>query len=166
MSPWRMPMSRRSVESAGAVISYLDSRDDGAPVVILHGLAGSASEFIPTAEALDEYRVILIDQRGHGHSTRAPLDTSRTAFVADVVRVIETEALGPVSLVGQSMGAHTAMLTAASRPDLVERLMLLEGGEGTGNLAENATMGDYFQSWPVPRGACQCGREMGCACLT
>ncbi len=48
------------------------------------------------------------------------------------------------------MGAHTAMLTAASRPDLVERLVLLEGGEGAGSLAENAEMGDYFRSWRVP----------------
>ncbi|HEY8720737.1 alpha/beta fold hydrolase [Pengzhenrongella sp.] len=64
-------------------------------MVILHGLAGSSTEFIPTAESLEEYRVLLIDQRGHEQSTRIPVDTSRAAFVADVVRVIETETVDP-----------------------------------------------------------------------
>jgi pimeloyl-ACP methyl ester carboxylesterase len=39
---------------------------DGQPLVILHGLAGSALEFFETARALPEFRTILIDLRGHG----------------------------------------------------------------------------------------------------
>jgi pimeloyl-ACP methyl ester carboxylesterase len=74
-------------------------------VVILHGLAGSAREFLPTAAALPEFRTVLVDLRGHGSSTRCPHDLSREAFVADVVRVIEEVAAGPVVLVGQSMAA-------------------------------------------------------------
>ena len=119
-------------------------------VVILHGLAGSSREFIPTALALSPRKVILIDQRGHGFSTRVPADTSRTAFVNDVVRVIEAESSQAVDLVGQSMGAHTAMLMAAANPDLVRRLVLLEGNEGNGTVEEHAALGDYFRSWEVP----------------
>lgn len=119
-------------------------------MVILHGLAGSASEFIPTARALDAHRVLLIDQRGHGHSTRRPSDTSRAAFVRDCVEVIEAECSGAVALVGQSMGAHTAMLVAATRPDLVAKLVLLEGNEGGGEPETNDQLGDFFRSWPVP----------------
>ncbi|KGJ72165.1 alpha/beta hydrolase [Cryobacterium roopkundense] len=145
-----MTLSRRAVDSEGVTISYLDSGGPGPTVVILHGLAGSAVEFIPTAESLSDFRALLVDQRGHGHSTRVPGDTSRAAFVADIVRVIEAEAHGPVSLVGQSMGAHTALMVAAARPDLVERLVLLEGGAGSGDRAENARLGDFFRSWPIP----------------
>ncbi|WP_370443694.1 alpha/beta fold hydrolase [Cryobacterium sp. M23] len=150
MPAWRMTFLRRSVQSEGVTISYLDSGRVGSTVVILHGLAGSATEFIPTAESLSDFRVLLVDQRGHGYSTRVPADTSRAAFVADVVRVIEVEVDGGVSLVGQSMGAHTAMMVAAARPDLVERLVLLESGAGSGNPAENAAMGDHLRSWPLP----------------
>jgi len=39
-------------------------------VVILHGLAGSGREFVPTAQALSGRQVVLVDQRGHGSSTR------------------------------------------------------------------------------------------------
>ncbi|WP_258376421.1 alpha/beta fold hydrolase [Curtobacterium sp. MCBD17_028] len=119
-------------------------------VVILHGLAGSSCEFIPTAHALEGRRVILVDQRGHGRSTTRPTDTSRGAFVADIVCVITAETSEPVDVVGQSIGAHTAMLLAATRPDLVQRLVMLEGNQGGGTAEEHAALGNYFRSWTVP----------------
>jgi pimeloyl-ACP methyl ester carboxylesterase len=92
------------------------------------------------------------DQRGHGHSTRRPADLSRRAFIDDVVAVVDALAgAAPVTLVGQSMGAHTAMLVAAARPDLVRRLVLAEGGVG-GPGADDypARLGAWFASWPAP----------------
>jgi len=119
-------------------------------VLLVHGLAGSASELLPTARALAGRAVILVDQRGHGRSTRRPEDRSREAFVADVVEVIEREASGPVDLVGQSMGAHTAMLVAAARPDLVRRMVLLEGDQGSGAPADHEALGAFFAGWEAP----------------
>jgi len=116
--------------------------------VLLHGLAGSAREMAVT---LPGHRVIAPDQRGHGHSCRRPADLSRAAYVADVVRVIEELAGGgPVALAGQSMGAHTAMLTAAEHPALVSRLVMLEGGVGGSEDDYPARLGTWFASWPVP----------------
>ena len=131
-------------------INYFDTGGDGLPVVILHGLAGSAWEFFETARAIPEFRTILIDLRGHGRSTPIPDDLSREAFVSDVVQVIEASVNAPVTLVGHSMGGHTAMLLAAARPDLVSKLVLLESGPGSGSAAENERIGDFFRSWPVP----------------
>jgi pimeloyl-ACP methyl ester carboxylesterase len=54
-----------------------------------------------------------------------------------------------VTLVGQSMGAHTAMLVAAWHSDVVRRLVLVEGGVGSG-ADYQARLGDWFASWPVP----------------
>jgi pimeloyl-ACP methyl ester carboxylesterase len=120
----------------------------GPPVVLLHGLAGSAREMTVT---LPGHRVIAPDQRGHGLSTRRPDDLSREAYVRDVARVIEALADGgPVTLAGQSMGAHTAMLTAAWHPALVDRLVLLEGGVGGSEDDYPARLGKWFASWPVP----------------
>jgi pimeloyl-ACP methyl ester carboxylesterase len=119
-------------------------------VVVLHGLAGSSREFVTTAEALSGRAVVLVDQRGHGGSTRRPVDTARAAFVADAVAVIGAVTTEPVMLVGQSMGAHTAMLVAAARPDLVRGLVLLEGDQGSGTADEHAAMGAFFRSWPTP----------------
>jgi len=72
--------------------------------------------------------VLLMDQRGHGLRTRCPGDVSCGAFVGDVVDVLDEVVPGQrCVLVGQSMGAHTAFLTAAARPDLVDRLVTPEG---------------------------------------
>ena len=69
-----------------------------------------------------------MDQRGHGRSTRRPADVSRQAFVDDVIAVIDQVFPGErCTLVGPPMGAHTAFLTGAFRPDLVERLVMPEG---------------------------------------
>ncbi|MEV4351872.1 alpha/beta hydrolase [Actinoplanes sp. NPDC049596] len=119
-------------------------------VVLLHGLAGSAREMLPTADALAGagYFAVALDQRGHGRSTRRPDDLSRQAYVSDVVALINEVSPGaPVTLVGQSMGGHTAMLTAAWHPELVSRLVMLEAGVGGGARAE---LGEWFASWPTP----------------
>ena len=75
--------------------------------------------------------------------------------------MIKTESNEPIDLVGQSMGAHTAMLVAAAHPQLVRRLVLLEGNEGGGSEGEHAALGEYFRSWEVPFAS----KEDACAAL-
>ena len=106
-------MDRTVLRPDGVWIAVTDLGGDGPTVVLLHGLAGSSRELLPTAHALPGYRVLLVDQRGHGASTRLPDDLSRDAFVGDVVAVIEELVPGRrATLVGHSMGAHTAFLVA------------------------------------------------------
>lgn len=98
-----------------------------------------------------QHRVVALDQRGHGRSTRRPADVSRDAHVQDAVALIgHVSPDAPVHLVGQSMGAHTAMLIAAARPDLIESLVLLEGDAGSGSLDDAVGLGTFFAGWPVP----------------
>jgi len=119
---------RREFANGDVRLSYLDNDGDGPVVVALHGLAGTGDEFLATADAVGRpYRFVLPDLRGHGKSTRRPADVSRSAFVGDVAALIRYVSPDrPVTLVGQSMGGHTAILTAAAFPSLVERLVVLE----------------------------------------
>jgi pimeloyl-ACP methyl ester carboxylesterase len=87
------------VTAPGVEIRCYDTGGSGPTVVILHGLAGSAREFFPTAAAVPGFRTLLMDLRGRGVSTRHPGDLSRAAYVADVVRVIKEAAGRPVALV-------------------------------------------------------------------
>lgn len=136
----------------GVSLAVTEVGEAGPVVLLLHGLAGSSRELLATAQALHGCRVLLLDQRGHGASTRRPSDLSRQAFVNDVAAVIEEYAPGQkATVVGQSMGAHTAFLSAAAREDLIESLVMLEGHPaGDPDPAAAAAIGKYFASWPVP----------------
>jgi pimeloyl-ACP methyl ester carboxylesterase len=121
-------------------------------VVLLHGLAGHAGEWLTTMRHLSpRWRTVALDQRGHGRSTRNPGELSRDAFVDDVAAVIDAAALEhPVVLIGQSMGAHTAFLTAARYPHLVSHLVMIEGDVGGGDDEQLAALRRALASWPVP----------------
>ncbi len=146
-----MNWSWAALERPDATLWCRDTGGQGPALLLLHGLAGHGGEWNGVAERLaDRYRVLAPDQRGHGPSTRRPPDLSRDAFVDDVVAVIkQLNEEQPVILMGQSMGAHTAMLTAAARPQLVERLIMV-GGVGGGGSEVARAVGSRLRSWPVP----------------
>lgn len=140
-----------AVTGDGVRLVVRDHAGPGQPVLLLHGLAGHCGEWDVTAAWLRErHRVVAFDQRAHGVSERRPTDVSRAAYVADVVAVVDALRLEPVILVGQSLGGHTAMLTAAARPDLVRALVMVEASPGGGDPAGTAQVERWLASWPVP----------------
>ncbi|GAA3084153.1 alpha/beta fold hydrolase [Streptosporangium carneum] len=143
--------AREVVTGDGVRLVCRDGGGPGPAVVLLHGLAGASSEWRAVADLLGpEWRTVAVDQRGHGDSERRPADVSRAAHVADVVEVIGALRLGPVALVGQSLGGNTALLVAAAAPDLVRGLVLVEAGPGRPDPAAPGEIGGWLDSWPVP----------------
>ncbi len=136
----------------GLGLSCTDFGGDGAPVLLLHGLAGYSGEWAGTAAWLTKtHRVLALDARGHGDSERRPADVSPSALVADVAFVIEQVGGRPVALVGQSLGGVTALMTAARHPELVSALVLVEAGPSDGGNGEEAatSIGGALRSWPA-----------------
>jgi pimeloyl-ACP methyl ester carboxylesterase len=132
-------------------LACCDYGGEGPAVVFLHGLAGHAGEWSETAAAVAaDYRVLAIDQRGHGRSERHPGDVSREAFVADVALVITELELAPVVLVGQSMGGNTAFLAAAAYPEQIAALVVIEASPDgpTPELAKHIQR--WLDRWPIP----------------
>ncbi|MGV8856542.1 MAG: tetratricopeptide repeat protein [Devosia sp.] len=97
----------------------------GPPVILLHGGLGNAGNWGHQVPALlaAGYRVILIDSRGHGRSTRdaAPFGYDRLA--ADVLALIDHLALPQAALIGWSDGACTALVLAAAHPERVSGVL-------------------------------------------
>jgi len=145
-------MAARSVlERDGVRIACRDFGGDGPSALLLHGLAGHAGEWTETAGWLTQRsRVVVFDARGHGRSEHLPLDVSRAAHVADTVFVVEQLRLGPVVLIGQSLGGHTALLVAAERPDLVRGLIVADASPAEGDHGAVVELGDALKRWPVP----------------
>ncbi|WP_222432117.1 alpha/beta fold hydrolase [Leekyejoonella antrihumi] len=144
----------RSMHRDGVELAYAEVGAGERTALLLHGLAGCVEEWKGTLDDLraQGYRVLALDQRGHGRSTRRPASVTRAAYVEDVVSLIEESGAGPVDLIGQSMGAHTALLVAAERPDLIRSLVLVEGGVGGGGPEATAPVARWLHSWPVPFG--------------
>lgn len=77
------------------------------------------------AEFSKQYRVIAYDHRGQGSSeVGGPYDMDTVA--ADAAELIRTLVGGPVHFIGLSMGGFVGMRLAASHPELVKSLTLLE----------------------------------------
>ena len=95
------------------------------PLVIAHGLFGSARNWGVIAKRLSETRqVIAVDMRNHGDSPHHPVQTY-AAMAADLAAVIEDQG-GRAAVLGHSMGGKAAMVLALSAPELVERLIVAD----------------------------------------
>ncbi|SPF77883.1 alpha/beta fold hydrolase [Pseudoprimorskyibacter insulae] len=92
------------------------------PLVIVHGLYGSARNWGVIAKRLsDERLVVAVDQRNHGDSPRSDVH-SYAAMASDLAEVIEALG-GRADVLGHSMGGKASMVLALSRPDLVRSLI-------------------------------------------
>ena len=95
----------------------------GAPVLIAHGLYGSARNWRAIAKRLSGDRpAVTVDMRNHGESFHHD-DMSYAAMADDLARVMQTET-GPAHLIGHSMGGKAAMIAALRQPDLVRSLLV------------------------------------------
>ncbi len=90
----------------------------GAPVLLIHGFAGTArAHFAALIAALEpEYRIIAPDLSGHGHSVGVPRQVDARLHhhdAADLLALVERLGLAEVNLIGYSDGAETAIILAA-----------------------------------------------------
>lgn len=99
---------------------------EGASVVLLHGLGSSGSDWFPVTSYLAPYyRLVLIDLRGHGHSSLPRSGYSIAAMSRDVLAVLAAEGIEGAALVGLSLGGCVALQTAAAAPGQVRGLVLV-----------------------------------------
>lgn len=99
---------------------------EGPPVVLLHGLFGSARNFGFVQRALaDRFRVVALDMRNHGDSPHAP-GMRYPAMAADVRETMQALGVSRAAVVGHSMGGKAAMALALQWPSLVARLLVAD----------------------------------------
>lgn len=95
------------------------------PLLIAHGLFGSARNWGMIAKKLSADRqVIAVDMRNHGDSPWSP-EHGYAAMAGDLAATIEAHG-GRAAVLGHSMGGKAAMMLALTRPDLVERLIVVD----------------------------------------
>lgn len=105
------------VEHDGARI-WFATYGSGPPVILLHGGLGHSGNWGYQVPALvrSGYRAVLIDSRGHGHSTRDTRPFTYERMASDVLAMMDALNLEKAGLVGWSDGACTALVLASKAP--------------------------------------------------
>ncbi len=106
----------------------LSYREQGAgePLVILHGLFGSARNWQSVAASLAaSHRVVSVDLRNHGQSPHSE-SMNYELMAADVLELMNRLQLPAATLVGHSMGGKVAMVAALAAPGRCTRLVVVD----------------------------------------
>jgi pimeloyl-ACP methyl ester carboxylesterase len=115
--------------STGIRMHYVEggrNRNHGQVIIFLHGYTDSWRSFernLPLVD--DKFRVLAIDQRGHGDSSKPACCYRAADFSADLAAFMDALDIRKATIVGHSMGSLNAHKFAAEHPSRVERLVLV-----------------------------------------
>lgn len=123
------PLEERWATWRRVPLRYFAAGDgSAAPLVLVDGLGGAASNWHALAPRIAQTRRILVPELpGHGGSAPLAAATSLAAFADAVAAVLAAEGVRRAAFVGHSMGGAVALRLALRRPPLVERLVLASG---------------------------------------
>ena len=100
---------------------------EGKPFIILHGFLGMGDNWKTLAKQFSEFNfeMHLVDQRNHGRSFHSS-EFDYELMVEDLKAYCNANNLKDIVLLGHSMGGKTAMLFAATYPELVNKLIVAD----------------------------------------
>ena len=121
MSDWQAG----DVEANGIRLHYTRTGGTKPPVVLAHGVTDDGLCWTPVAAALEaDYDLVMVDARGHGRSEAPESGYDPTSQAGDLAGVIRGLGLRRPAVLGHSMGAMTALVLAATEPDLPGAILL------------------------------------------
>lgn len=117
----------------GISLGYIDQGPRNGPVVILiHGYTDSARDWVPLLPHLDPgFRVVLVDIRGHGLSSKPECCYDRVDFAYDIKLLMDQLNIRQADIIGHSLGSLIAQSFAETWPERTRRLVLISSTAGT-----------------------------------
>lgn len=129
----------------GRTLSALRFGTESPQVTLLHGAGLNAHTWDTTALALQR-PLLAIDLAGHGDSSwRGDADYTARPLAADVALALDAWTTHPQVVVGQSLGGLTAAALAASRPDLVSEIIVVDITPGIDVTAGPAALRAFYE---------------------
>ena len=128
------------VKVNGINLHYLEWGNTNRPTILmLHGISQQAHswDFISLPLSVD-YRVIALDQRGHGDSDWSPNGNYSTdIYVGDIEGFVGAMGLENFHLMGHSMGGRNSLAWASGRPGILKSLTIVDTGPETQRRGQN-----------------------------
>jgi pimeloyl-ACP methyl ester carboxylesterase len=123
------PAIDASVTLRGLDFHYREHPGPGRPIVLLHGLASNSRWWILVGPLLAQrFRVLALDQRGHGESATPDGGYDFASVVGDLAAFIDALGLERPVVVGHSWGGNVALDYAATHPERPAGIVLVDGG--------------------------------------
>jgi pimeloyl-ACP methyl ester carboxylesterase len=121
----------------------------GVPVLLLHGGEGNSNYFGNLVPILVKhgYRVIAIDSRGHGRSTRTDVPITYHLMAEDVIQVLDRLKIQRVSLVGWSDGGCIGYDLAINHPQRLARLFAFGADADVSGLNDDGANSPVFRAY-------------------
>lgn len=117
--------SGEKIDTGEVEIGYSVGPDNGPDLLMLHGVTSRRDGFLRVIDSLTpSYRVITMDQRGHGFSGHTPGKYDRMDHARDIKFVMENVCRGTVTVWGHSMGGGNAVGMAQDPPENLAALVL------------------------------------------
>jgi pimeloyl-ACP methyl ester carboxylesterase len=112
----------------GRIAALRGGNRSGEPLLALHGWLDNAASFVPLMPHLREFDVVALDLPGHGASAHraSGYDYAFVDWIHDALDALDALDWKRARLLGHSMGAAIATLVAASAPERVHKMALIE----------------------------------------
>jgi pimeloyl-ACP methyl ester carboxylesterase len=123
----------------GVTLAYIDTgTPTGPPVVLIHGYTDNGRDWVPMLPYLSKrFRLILVDIRGHGKSSKPECCYTRLDFAYDIKLLMDALSIRQADVVGHSLGSIIAQTFAEYWPERTGRVVLISstGGRPPGSTA-------------------------------
>jgi pimeloyl-ACP methyl ester carboxylesterase len=119
--------------SNGESLAYIDRGDHSGPaVVLIHGYTDNARDWVPMLPYLSKrYRLILVDIRGHGQSSKPECCYTRLDFAYDIKLLLDALGVQKADIVGHSLGSIIAQTFAEYWPERTAHVVLISSTGGS-----------------------------------
>jgi len=116
----------------GETLAYIEMGNPaGRPVVLIHGYTDNARDWWPLLPYLDKsWRLIIVDIRGHGASSKPECCYTRLDFAYDIKLLLDALKIDRADIVGHSLGSIITQTFAEYWPERTDKVVLISSTGG------------------------------------
>ena len=106
------------------ITMYYEVHGEGDPLLVIWGIGGEISTFVDYMDNLNEYKLIIFDNRGTGRTDKPDGPYSFEMMAEDTIGLMDKLDIESAHVLGISMGSRIALVMAAKYPERVKSLIL------------------------------------------